>query len=147
MYQEQFNLSSKDILEKEFKIDTRGYRLKEVDQFLDLIISDYETFFKIIKEKDFVRPFIRKVEATEITKLGDRDYQKLDQYIVASLNDYYSRLMSANEEERKVMLNIYRRLYSMWQELHNFKISKNLPEIDKMYDLFSYELYVLGYIN
>ena len=52
MYQEQFNLSSKDILEKEFKIDTRGYRLKEVDQFLDLIISDYETFFKIIKEKD-----------------------------------------------------------------------------------------------
>ena len=52
MYQEQFNLSSKDILEKEFKIDTRGYRLKEVDQFLDLIISDYEQFFKIVKEKD-----------------------------------------------------------------------------------------------
>jgi len=52
MYQEQFNLSSKDILEKEFKIDTRGYRLKEVDQFLDLIISDYEQFFKILKDKD-----------------------------------------------------------------------------------------------
>ena len=52
MYQEQFNLSSKDILEKEFKIDTRGYRLKEVDQFLDLIISDYDTFFKILREKD-----------------------------------------------------------------------------------------------
>lgn len=52
MYQEQFNLSSKDILEKEFKIDTRGYRLKEVDQFLDLIISDYEQFLKILKEKD-----------------------------------------------------------------------------------------------
>ena len=52
MYQEQFNLSSKDILEKEFKIDTRGYRLKEVDQYLDLIISDYDTFFRILKEKD-----------------------------------------------------------------------------------------------
>jgi DivIVA domain-containing protein len=52
MYQEQFNLSSKDILEKEFKIDTRGYRLKEVDQYLDLIISDYEQFFKILREKD-----------------------------------------------------------------------------------------------
>ena len=37
-----------DILEKEFKIDTRGYRLKEVDQFLDVIIADYEQFFKII---------------------------------------------------------------------------------------------------
>ena len=37
-----------DILEKEFKIDTRGYRLKEVDQFLDSIIGDYEQFFNII---------------------------------------------------------------------------------------------------
>ena len=37
-----------DILEKEFKIDTRGYRLKEVDQFLDIIISDYEEFLNII---------------------------------------------------------------------------------------------------
>ena len=27
-----------EILEKEFKIDTRGYRLKEVDQYLDIII-------------------------------------------------------------------------------------------------------------
>ena len=52
MYQEQLNLSPKDILEKEFKIDTRGYRLKEVDQFLDLIIGDYEQFFKILKEYD-----------------------------------------------------------------------------------------------
>ena len=48
MYQEQFNLSSKDILEKEFKIDTRGYRLKEVDQFLDVVIEDYENFLNII---------------------------------------------------------------------------------------------------
>ena len=52
MYQEQFNLSPKDILEKEFKIDTRGYRLKEVDGYLDLIIGDYEKFSEIIKEKD-----------------------------------------------------------------------------------------------
>ena len=37
-----------DILEKSFKIDTRGYRLKEVDQFLDDIISDYEQFLEII---------------------------------------------------------------------------------------------------
>lgn len=50
MYQEKVNLSPKDILEKEFKIDTRGYRLKEVDEFLDLIISDYEEFNNIIKD-------------------------------------------------------------------------------------------------
>lgn len=37
-----------DILKKEFKIDTRGYRLKEVDQFLDVIIDDYEQFLNMI---------------------------------------------------------------------------------------------------
>ena len=41
MYQNKIMLSPRDILQKEFKIDTRGYRLKEVDQFLDTIISDY----------------------------------------------------------------------------------------------------------
>lgn len=48
MYQNKITLTPRDILEKEFKIDTRGYRLKEVDQFLDIVISDYEQFFEII---------------------------------------------------------------------------------------------------
>ena len=48
MYQNKITLTPSDILEKEFKIDTRGYRLKEVDQFLDIVISDYEQFFEII---------------------------------------------------------------------------------------------------
>ena len=50
------NLTPETILNKEFRIDTRGYRLKEVDQFLDEIIQDYQTFSKIItdlqREKD-----------------------------------------------------------------------------------------------
>lgn len=48
MYQNKITLMPQDILEKEFKIDTRGYRLKEVDQFLDIIIGDYEQFLNII---------------------------------------------------------------------------------------------------
>ena len=48
MYQNKITLMPQDILEKEFKIDTRGYRLKEVDQFLDIIIGDYEQFLEII---------------------------------------------------------------------------------------------------
>ncbi len=47
--QEKISLTPQDILEREFKIDTRGYRLKEVDQFLDQIIGDYEQFYAIIK--------------------------------------------------------------------------------------------------
>ena len=50
MYQERILLTGKDILEKEFKIDTRGYRPQEVDKFLDVIIRDYEEFVVIIKE-------------------------------------------------------------------------------------------------
>ena len=50
------NLTPDEILNKEFEIDTRGYRLKEVDRFLDEIIADYQTFNKIIidlqKEKE-----------------------------------------------------------------------------------------------
>ena len=48
MYQNKITLTPQEILEKDFKIDTRGYRLKEVDQFLDVIIGDYETIFAII---------------------------------------------------------------------------------------------------
>ena len=45
MYQERIVLSPKEILEKEFKLDTRGYRPQEVDKFLDTVISDYEEMF------------------------------------------------------------------------------------------------------
>lgn len=50
MIQDKLIHTPGEILEKEFKIDTRGYRLKEVDQYLDEIISDYETFLDAIKK-------------------------------------------------------------------------------------------------
>lgn len=50
MYQERVVLTVQDILEKDFKIDTRGYRPQEVDRFLDTIIKDYEEMTKIINE-------------------------------------------------------------------------------------------------
>lgn len=50
MYQSKINLTPQDILEKEFKIDTRGYRMKEVDQFLDVIIGDIEQLISENKE-------------------------------------------------------------------------------------------------
>ena len=50
MLNDRISLSSKEILEKEFKIDARGYRLQEVDKYLDTIIQDYNEFNNIIKE-------------------------------------------------------------------------------------------------
>lgn len=49
MYNDRIALSIQDILEKEFKIDARGYRLQEVDKFLDIIIRDYNEYNNIIK--------------------------------------------------------------------------------------------------
>ena len=50
MYQDRILLTNKDIYEKEFKIDTRGYRPQEVDKFLDDIMRDYEEWEKIVSE-------------------------------------------------------------------------------------------------
>ncbi|MEG0472724.1 MAG: cell division regulator GpsB [Solibacillus sp.] len=38
------------ILEKEFKKSMKGYNVEEVDQFLDLIREDYDTFTKKVAE-------------------------------------------------------------------------------------------------
>ncbi|MBU5594202.1 cell division regulator GpsB [Amphibacillus sp. MSJ-3] len=37
-------LNAKDILDKNFKTAMRGYNQEEVDEFLDIIIQDYEFF-------------------------------------------------------------------------------------------------------
>ena len=50
MYDEKRFLTAREILEKDFKIDARGYRPQEVDQFLDLIIKDYVEFENTTKK-------------------------------------------------------------------------------------------------
>ena len=50
MSNDKIALTMQEILEKEFKIDARGYRMQEVDQFLDTIIRDYNEYNNIVKE-------------------------------------------------------------------------------------------------
>ncbi len=54
MYSDRLYLTAQEILEKEFKVDARGYRPQEVDKFLDMVIRDYTEYGNIIKklEKD-----------------------------------------------------------------------------------------------
>lgn len=65
MYQDRILLTNKDIYEKEFKIDTRGYRPQEVDKFLDDIMRDYEEWNKIVSELEEEK----KEQLEEIIKL------------------------------------------------------------------------------
>ena len=44
----RISLSTKDILQKQFKRSFRVFDIEEVDAFLDLIIRDYDTFQKEI---------------------------------------------------------------------------------------------------
>lgn len=42
------SLTPEEILNKDFRVDTRGYRIQEVDEFLDVIITDYQAYNKLI---------------------------------------------------------------------------------------------------
>ncbi|WLR53038.1 cell division regulator GpsB [Bacillus tianshenii] len=49
MLSDKIRLSAREILEKDFKTALKGYNPDEVDQFLDIIIKDYETFYQEIE--------------------------------------------------------------------------------------------------
>lgn len=72
MYNEKFYLTTQDILDKEFKIDARGYRPQEVDKFLDMVMRDYTEFMNIIKhlEKE------NRILTSDYNKLKS-EYRKL----------------------------------------------------------------------
>ncbi len=51
-------LKDDDILNKEFHIDFKGYNAVEVDQFLDIILKDYQYFTDVIQQqKDLLNKY------------------------------------------------------------------------------------------
>ena len=42
--------TAKDIFDQDFKREVRGYSKAEVDEFLDDVIKDYETYAALVKE-------------------------------------------------------------------------------------------------
>ena len=121
----------------------KKYKIDENDTSIGVIEANLE----LLRKADFIRPCIRENGYKTITKIGNRNYEKLNAYIVSCMKDYYNRLLNANKSNKDRINNTYNRLYEMWVELHEYKKENNLVEMDKVYDLFSYELYVLGYTN
>lgn len=90
MYKDKITLTMQDILEKEFKIDARGYRLQEVDKFLDIIIKDYNEYNNIIRaldkdrktlieENQALKNEVRNLKSSiEATKIGDKEITNVD---------------------------------------------------------------------
>ena len=102
MYQNKITLMPQDILEKEFKIDTRGYRLKEVDQFLDVIIGDYEQFLEIINN-------LEKEKA-----------------------DLLAEIMNLKQELRNSKMNMEVASNNSGNEITNLDILRRLSQLEKM---------------
>lgn len=87
---DKITLTMQDILEKEFKIDARGYRLQEVDKFLDIIIKDYNEYNNIIRdlEKDkkllieenqMLRNDVRNLKSSiDAAKIGEKEITNVD---------------------------------------------------------------------
>lgn len=88
--QDKITLTPQDILNKQFKIDMKGYSLKEVDSFLDQIIGDYEQFDSIIaqyeaEKNEYLREImnlkqeLRNVKMSiDVAKNGDKEVTNLD---------------------------------------------------------------------
>ncbi len=75
MVEEKIVLSPNEIYEKEFKVDARGYRPQEVDNYLDIIIRDYTEFMTIIRGQEKVIQELTNENAglkQEIRKLQTR---------------------------------------------------------------------------
>lgn len=93
MYNERIYLTPQEILDKEFKIDAKGYRPQEVDKYLDMVIRDYTEFIAIIKKqendirnlngdisklKNEIRRLKMNIEAAEESSEGSRTVNNVD---------------------------------------------------------------------
>ena len=90
MYQDKIALTMQNILEKDFKVDARGYRMQEVDQFLDIIIRDYNEYNNIVKrltdekqslasENSLLKQEIRDLRSTiDTLKSGEKEITNVD---------------------------------------------------------------------
>ena len=113
MYQNRISLTPQDILNKEFKIDVRGFNLKEVDQFLDVIIGDYEEFYKIIKENEKekeelleeimnLKQEIRNLKTNiEIAKSGSTERREVTNIDIMKRLSQLEKIVYGKEEEQQ----------------------------------------------
>ena len=62
----KLNLTSQELLDKQFKLAPRGYDALEVDEFLDRIINDYQLIEQnVIASKDNIDSYKEKIKALE----------------------------------------------------------------------------------
>lgn len=124
------------------KCDFRTLKLNDNNNYLGLVRYNEN----LLNKESFIKPFLRDLNSKLISKVGKRNYNLSDQFIVGALNDYYQRMNQAtNKMEQETMLANYNRLYNSWTILNQAKTNHQYKMMEDSYDEISYQLYLLGY--
>lgn len=117
-----------------YKLNDDNYYLGKliVSKFLD-DVSKYKIPFN-------------KINKQTLTKVGNGDYANFDNFIISSLNDYYTKLSTPSDlETKEKMLETYTNLYSLWSSICTKKEENDITELNNLYNKISYGLYLIGY--
>src|SRR5690625_7870830 len=81
-------LSAQDILDKEFKTGIRGYNQEEVDEFLDMIILDYQAYDKKINElQSEIKNLRRRIDTEQSRSHSPQRTQQVNYDILQRLSN------------------------------------------------------------
>ena len=101
---------------------------------------------KFIKNIDRYKMPFEDTSKKELIKIGNGNYDNIDNFIIESLNDYYKKLSSPSDVTSKEdMLDNYTKLYELWNGICQKKEENNIVELNDLYGKISYGLYLLGY--
>ena len=76
----KIQLSPKKIVNKQFQIDFKGYTADEVDYFLDLAVSDYESFAAMLNEAYEQIETLEKENEKLKAKINNLEKEKMIQH-------------------------------------------------------------------
>ncbi|MGX6961281.1 cell division regulator GpsB [Vagococcus xieshaowenii] len=113
---ENYHLSAKEILQKEFKQKMRGYDPIEVDEFLDSIIKDYEQYNR---------------ELIELREENERLVAKVDQ--LTRSTETLSRIRQESPKQTTTVTNfdIIKRLSNLEKEVFGKKLAEKEADVSE----------------
>lgn len=122
--------------------DLKVYNLIDNNKIIGVVKYNPHFSFKKATTRPFIRCKLRIIE-----QVGRVNYELLDQFIIASLNDYYNKLLNIKDTNARVKATTdYQQLYFLWQTVVGGK-QKQDPNLNSYYDDLVYRLYLLGYRN
>ncbi len=98
----KLNVSPEEILNKEFKVDFKGYSASEVDAFLDEVLEDYQTMEENVQELlDLITNLqeeVKKLKAKNVELEGRKKALDLSHTTQYSSIDILKRISRLEEQ-------------------------------------------------